>query len=564
MARDPVNAALDNARVVFTGEEDLDGSALPDLDALPDPAEAGVNPDIVRKCALLDQSDTDNGHRLIEHFGADLRVVAAEGSDGGDWLYWTGAYWDQPNGRAQAIATAQRLGGRIGLEVAALRDLPEFVEAFANEKTFKEDDESRAAKAARKAAEICRKRLHQRWAFSVSSKNGSRIREALNMASVHIRRPARDFNREPLCFACETHTIRLIVEADGGDMEPRKACHVEARAGHERGDFLTGLVPAPYDPAARAPKFLAFLSQCVPDADARRTLQAYSGTGLLGLLLQRLMFHYGSGANGKSVFLAVLRRLLGSSLAVGLPKETILGQGERGAGQASPDLIRLFGKRAVFVDEMKEGEPLREDLVKRLTGGDPVPVRGMYSGYIEFANVATPHLVGNGMPDIKGADNGIWRRVIVMPWTVTIPEESRRDFEEFVGELLEERAGILNWLIDGARDTLANGLFIAEAARMATEAYRDDSDQIGGFIKRCVEIVAGEKVQARQMYQAYSAWARANAMTPRHETKFGRDARKHLGRSDGAIRFYLDCRLKPEALEMLAREPPPGPPPEGE
>lgn len=564
--RNPIDSAIDNARVIFDGDEPVDEDiGAPPEDILPDPQEpalVGVDEAIVKQCALLDQSDTDNGLRLRLHFGADLRVVASDNTAGGDWAFWTGRHWDVPDGLASALGTAQKIGPRIALEIPHLQPSKADSEALAAAEKLGADDESPGTKAIRLAGERASKRASdrraQRWRFAVTSKNAARIRSMMDMAAVHLRRHAKDFNVDPRCFACETHTIRFVVEDDPECPDPdvtRKRCRVEAAPQFLRDDYLTGIVPGPYDPDALAPKFARFLEECVPDVELRRTLQAYSGMGLLGLLAQKLMFHYGNGANGKSVYLAVIRGVFGPSLSVGLPKETILGQGERGAGQASPDLIRLFGKRIVCIDELKEAEPLREDLVKRLTGGDPMVVRAMYEGYIEFANVATPHMVGNGMPTIAGADNGVWRRVLVMPWTVTIPEERRRDFDDLVADLLTERAGILNWLIEGACDALANGLYVAPAARFATDAYRDEMDQVGGFIKRCVVRETGSKVQARVMYQAYVAWAKANAMAPRHETKFGRDAVKHLAREKGAVRFYLDCRLNQEAIDLMAAGP---------
>ena len=572
MPADSIKSAIDNARVVYAGDEAHEDE-IDDVGPPPDDVGEGgdgVDGEVVKQCAKLDQSDTDNGLRLRLHFGADLAVVASDNTAGGDWAHWAGTHWDVPGGLAQAIQTAQKIGGRIALEIPHLALSKADQALVENAQALDGEDKSDAAKAVRAAAAAAERGLKgrraQRWKFAITSKNAARIRSMMDMAAVHLRRPALGFNADPRAFATETHTLRILVEADLDCPDPdvtRKVARVEASAGHAREDFLTGLVPAVYDPAAQAPKFLAFLDECMPDAELRRTLRAYSGMGLLGLLAQKLCFHYGAGANGKSVFLAVLRGVLGPSLSVGLPKETILGQGERGAGQASPDLIRLFGKRVVCVDELKEGEALREDLVKRLTGGDPMVVRAMYEGYIEFANVATPHMVGNGMPKIEGADNGIWRRVIVMPWTVTIPEERRREFDEIVADLLSERSGILNWLIEGACDALSEGLYVAPAARAATEVYRAEMDQIGDFIRRCVVRESGSRVQARQMYLAYQAWARANALTPRHETKFGRDAKKVLKRDDeGSLRFYLDCRLSDEALGLLASAPPPGPAPE--
>jgi putative DNA primase/helicase len=270
------------------------------------------------------------------------------------------------------------------------------------------------------------------------------------------------------------------------------------------------------------------------------------------------MYHWGSGANGKSVFLAVIAGVLGSSLSVSLPKETIMGQGERGAGQASPDLVRLLGKRMVRIDELKDGEALREDLIKRLTGGDPMTVRAMYEAYLEFPNVATPHMSGNGKPKIDGTDNGIWRRMLVMHWSVEIPEGRRRDFDEIVADLLTERDGILNWLIAGAVDYLENGLYIAPAARAATEEYRVDMDPVRQFRERCLKAVPGARVQASRMYAAYVAWAKANGRTEFSATRVGKELGRSLRRDEtGSVRFYVDVELTPEAAGLVDGVPPP-------
>ena len=96
------------------------------------------------------------------------------------------------------------------------------------------------------------------------------------------------------------------------------------------------------------------------------------------------MFHYGEGANGKSVYLEMLMRLLGKSFTVGLPTESIVGKGERSAGGASPDLIRLFGKRMVRVLELPEGKPLQSELIKKLTGSEEIPVRTLFKGFVDL------------------------------------------------------------------------------------------------------------------------------------------------------------------------------------
>ena len=557
------DAIRERMREAVMASDQRDEAFSPDDDDFGEPAQAGddaIDPAIVERCAALDLSDTDNGARLREHFGHDLVAVALDEDPGGVWVSWDGRRWDRENGEAGAVKLAQKVGPRIALEAAHLSASPAEKQVLARAQALADDDESRAAKDARdEAKEIkssLRRRKRARWAFAVSSKNSARISAMLNMAAPHLRRPASGFNPDPLLVVTNTHSLcfRVVETPDVAGDGTIKRVALDARPGFARDDYVTGLIPCDYDPEARCPKWLAFLARTLPDDELQRMIRAYSATGLLGVLEQRLAYHYGLGANGKSVFLAVLSAVIGPSLSVGMPKETIMGQGERGAGQASPDLVRLFGRRMVRIDELKDGEALREDLVKRLTGGDPMIVRGMYQGYLEFPNVATPHMSGNGQPKIDGTDEGIWRRIIVVHWSVTIPEGERRDFNELVADLLTERAGILNWLIDGAKDYLENGLYIAPAAREATAEYRAEMDPVREFRKACLVEAKGQRVQASTLFATYQAWAKANSRTEFSATRFGREVSRVVKRDQsGSVRFYLDIALTDDARALTER-----------
>lgn len=540
----PGSAAADDCR-----DENEDAALNDACDALgpSDASDSSIDQEVVKSCAALDHSDTDNGKRLIAHFGRDLIVMAQGGVAGGDWLAWDGRHWDLDGGLARASIFTQKIGGRIALEAEHLTFTPQERKALEDAGRFARDDENESAKAAFAAARAAQKALSSRkaarWRFGVTSKNAARLKNMLETAAPHLRRDATEFNSDPHVIVTQNATLRLVRRVDAIEGAPDVDAYVVAHNGFRREDYVTGLAPCDYDRRATAPKWLAFLDRCMPDAQVRRTVQQYSGTGLLGILLQRLMFHHGFGANGKSVFLAVISAVIGKSYGVSLPKETILGQGERGAGQASPDIVRLFGKRFVRIDELKEGESLREDLVKRLTGGDEMAVRNLFKGYFDFANRATPHMSGNGFPKIDGTDVGIWRRMLIVHWDVTIPLEDRREFDEFVEDLLTERSGILNWLLDGALDYMRNGLFVADKIAQATARYQEEMNPIGEFIKDCIEPAPGESIQANVAYQAYVSWSLANAKRPRTLTAFGKEMPKHFKRDDKRTRSYLDCRL---------------------
>ena len=542
----------------------LDEAQEDEIDDAPSPPDESVNLEIVKACAALDLSDTDNGVRLRRHFGGDLVAISLDEETGGVWAHWDGRRWDRENGAAGALRLAQRVGPLIALESEYLgaSDAEKRVLDEA-EPLYELDDPSKAQlKTLRQAGEIQNrigKRRTRRFSFGVSSKNAARVNAMLAMAAPHMRRPASAFNAEPLRLVTQTHTLEFEVGDDLDCPDPavkRRKASVRAVPEFRREHYVTGVSPCDYDPGAAAPKFMAFLEETMPDVDLRRTLQQYCAGGLLGVLEQRVMYHYGTGANGKSVFLAVLAAVVGPSLCVSLPKETLMGQGERGAGQASPDLVRLLGKRALIVSELKDGEEMREDLVKRLTGGDPMVVRGLYESFLEFPNVATPHMSGNGQPKITGGDEGIWRRLLVMHWSVTIPEERRRDFNEIVADLLTERSGVLNWLIEGVVDYLENGLVVAEAARQATAEYRGEMDQVREFRTHCLVAAPGASVQANRMYAAYQAWAKASARAEYSGTRFGKELKRWVKRDEtGSVRRYLNVDLTEEAARRIDGDP---------
>lgn len=532
----------------------------------------GVDQNVVRACAALDHSDTDNGKRLRNHFGRDLVIVAQEDVPGGGWAVWAGTHWDMAGGVARSHMLAQRVGGLIALEAEFLQHTPPEAEAIAlAEATPKlrapgkdAGDEERAAygkscaihDAAAYAEKALKARKTARWKFAITSKNKARYENMLAAAAPHLRTPAEAFNADPYLVACLSHTLRFA-RVDTGEADPDTdgrtnlfAWRVEAIADHRREDLITALVPHAWTAEAKAPLWRAFVEKMLPDEAKRRTVQQFSGASLLGVPLQFLMFHYGLGANGKSVFLETLTRILGDSFAIGLPAESIVGGKDRGAGAASPDIARLFGKRMVRILEIPEGKPLQEDLVKRLTGGERFPVRNLFKGFFEFVNRAKPHMSGNGFPTTDGTDYGIWRRLLVVHWDQTIPPEERREFETVVSEMVAEGPGVLAWLVEGALDFLLNGLVIAPAIKAATDKYQRDMDPIGEWIAEC--LVAQAQPEdfefARDLFDCFTAWCETNAKHARSETKFGREIGKRFNKEKkGGRQVYVGAKIRSDA-----------------
>jgi putative DNA primase/helicase len=535
-----------------------------------DPPTIGVDRDTVAACSALDHSDTDNGKRLRAHFGGDLVVMAQEDAKAPAFVSWTGTHWDMVGGPMAARVVAQKLGGLIALEADHLAQTPIEADAIARGEAAKIErdalDELMAGKKDSVTAEQERqrrdltgliaaggvakadlqKRKTARRKFAVSSKNRARIEAMLDCAAPHMLKQADAFNADPFLVATQSHTLRFVRDLDPENPDPestRYTTRVEARPGHRREDLISKLVPVDYAPGAKCPKWTAFLDEFLPVPEIRRFVQVFSGVGLLGITVQRVVMHIGKGANGKSVFMETLMRVLGP-LAVGLPAESIVGDTQRGAGQASPDLAKLYGARTLRVLELPADRPLDEALVKKLTGGERIPVRNLFKGYFEFQPVFTGHLSANGFPTISGVDNGIWRRITVVDWPKTIPIERQRDFEDVLADFAPEASGILNWLIEGALAFLRDGLQIPSGVQQATQEYRDDQDPTIAFERACVRAEPGGQVQARSFYEAYVSWSAANAKIPVKETKFGRVMKSRYTRDDaGTVRLYRDIAL---------------------
>lgn len=572
---DAVAAMMDAARqqAALVGGKDPEPPAagretVADEDGEPgtEPRDGGkVDMAVVARCATLDHSDTDNGDRLLAHFGENLLVLAQSKARKAAFAVWTGSHWDIDTGDPRALAIAQKVGGRIALEAGVLKmskveqDLVDRAKAAeAKDSADLTPLERIMIAKAEKAVDAYRKRVQRRMAHAVTSKNKGRMEAMLACAAPHIMRQPDEFNANPLKVALRGHTLAFRVREkrvrnpawddpddsreDLPEFIVEKMVDLDVVKGHRREDLITQIVPVDYDAKARCPKWHAFMSEMLPVDDVRRMVQVASGLGLVGLTVQKLFFHYGFGANGKSVYMETLCRLLGS-IAVTLPSESFIGEG-KGGGAANPDMARLYGRRFLRVKELPEGEDLRENLVKDLTGGEDFTVRDLFQGYFDFKPIFVGHMSGNGYPKVNGTDNGIWRRMAVVHWPKTIAEADQRPFEDVVQEFLPEYPGILNWLIEGVKIFLREGLVIPESVRAKTQEYRDEMDRTSAFCARCVERAAeSEVITAKEFYQAYVDFTVDQGGKPISLTAFGLIMKKKYERVDGRIVNYRGIRL---------------------
>lgn len=323
---------------------------------------------------------------------------------------------------------------------------------------------------------------------------------ALARAQLAVRQAA--FDADPWLFNCASGTIDLRT----GEMRE-----------HLREDRCTKISPVAFDPAAICPTWDAFLERVLPDADVRAFVQRLAGLAMLGEQREHVLpVFYGRGANGKSTFLEALQFAFGD-YASAIPSDVLM---QRKNDPHPTEKAQLFGLRLAVASETKQGRSLDEGTMKSLTGGDRIKARYMCKDFFEFEPTHSLILASNYKPKIEGTDEGIWRRLLLVPWDVTVPEAER---DTALGaKLRAEAPGILRWCLEGFRAWHAQGLAPPASVRLATMAYRSESDAIGEFLTaRCARLPEA-RTQASVLYQAFESWCRDSGETPMTQTAFGR------------------------------------------
>jgi len=277
---------------------------------------------------------------------------------------------------------------------------------------------------------------------------------------------------------------------------------------HDPEHLLTRITSTPYDPSARAPRFQQFLNRIFQaDPELIQFVQKVLSFGLIGGNPEQHMYIlHGQGANGKSVLMKVITDVLGEDYAKQLTHHTLLIN--HSSNGARPDLARLKGARLAVAPEMNSQMQLDEALIKSLTACDKLSARGLYEGNSEFRPELTIFLHTNHMPVIKDNGLGIWRRMVVIPFDVSIPREEQDP--NLDSELMKEAEGILTWLVEGYREYQENGLVLPKAVKIKLGSYRKSMDPIGYFLEERVRSLKGATTGASDLYNAYQDWCEAS------------------------------------------------------
>ena len=317
---------------------------------------------------------------------------------------------------------------------------------------------------------------------------------------------------------------------------------------HSKDDYITKIANCSYNSENNsAPLWKQFLSDIFGgDKDLIRYVQKAVGYSLSGSTAEQCAFFlYGTGRNGKSTFLEMVRCIMGD-YATNIQPQTIMVK-PTSSGGANSDIARLKGSRFVTSVEPNEGMRIDEGLLKQLTGDDVVTARKLFGDEFEFKPEFKLWMATNHKPVIRGTDTGIWRRIHLIPFEVQIPEDKIDRHLKF--KLAKEMEGILNWAIEGFRLWQTEGLNKPKAVIEAIEGYHHEMDVISAFFDSCCK--EGGEVKASQLYAVYAKWADENNEYKMSSTKFGIEMAKRYDKyrvSDGV--YYRGISVGAESYSV--------------
>jgi putative DNA primase/helicase len=310
---------------------------------------------------------------------------------------------------------------------------------------------------------------------------------------------------------------------------------------HTREHLITKITPIEYNPNATCPAWDSFLNRIMGgNQNLIQYIKRAIGYTLTGDNREQcLFFMYGTGANGKSTFLETIRAML-TGYAQQTDFSTFLNKRE----SIRNDVAGLQGARFVSGVEAEPGKQFAEGFIKRLTGGDTVKVRFLYQEFFEYEPTFKIFLAANHKPTISGTDPAIWRRIMMIPFTVVIPENERD--KGLKDKLKLELSGILNWAVQGCLEWQKFGLMPPKEISRATDEYKAEMDVLGNFIEDCCVITSHSRISKTDFYSAYENWCQKNREQPISKKAFGAKL-KERGIEDGKsgnIRYWSGIGLR--------------------
>lgn len=365
-----------------------------------------------------------------------------------------------------------------------------------------------------------------KWAVSSEAERRLSAMVSLAQSEEGVPISPQELDQNHYLLNCQNGTLDLGT----GELEP-----------HDPKGFITKMIPVEYDPKAGCPQWMDFLETIFNwNYDLIQYVQRAIGYSLTGDTSEQCLFLlHGSGSNGKSTLLSCISELLGDFAQPADFKTFLATENET----IRNDIARMMGRRFVTAVESQDGRRFSEVLLKQLTGGDTITARFLFSEYFDFKPAFKLWLAANHKPNIRGTDYAIWRRIRLIPFVVTIPEDKKD--RKFVEKLRKELSGILNWAVQGCLEWQKNGLQAPDEVKNATEGYREEMDVLGAFLSECCILTPEVRAKAGDLYEKYKEWCASGGEFVLNQRIFGQQlTERGLERVKSSGNFWKGIGIK--------------------
>jgi putative DNA primase/helicase len=334
--------------------------------------------------------------------------------------------------------------------------------------------------------------------------------ERLARSDRRLAATLEQWDADPEIFAADGMTVELRT---GDDRAPRPEDYCSKIAG-------TNVAPS----GARCRLWLRFLLRVTnKDKKLIRFLQRWLGYCLTGNVNEQvLVFLYGTGANGKGVFTSTIAGIF-NDYCVTAPMEMFI---ESRIERHPTEIARLMGARLVIAQETQQGRRWDEAKIKNLTGADRLTARFMRGDFFDFKPTHKLMIAGNHKPSLRNVDEAIRRRFLLVPFTVTIPEDERDP--ELAEKLKAEWPAILRWMVDGCLAWRKKGLDVPQVIRDASAEYFSDEDTIVQWADEWLEKAGSFGfATSRDLFKSWRLWCEERNFAPGTEKAFVENLKDH-------------------------------------
>lgn len=446
-------------------------------------------------------TDTGNAHRFWTAYNGMIKYNV----DNKLWMFYNGKYWQYDVNRH-------------------IKNLAEIViENLKQEARLIDDNKER-------------KRFDENIKRMLSSVGKeAMLKEAQHLEGIPVTNDT--FNKDDYLI----NTKSGIVDLRDGSIKP-----------HDKSHMMSNYIP--YEVSYKEPKLWnKFLNEVQPNKPAVVSyLKKALGYGLSNLTREQCMFILiGDGSNGKSLMLDVIHSITtgySASSNVNILMENKNNQSNLG------DIAKLNGVRMVITEEPEAGQKLAESKVKQLTSGlGNIVARFLYGNEFEFTFTGKIFMSANHKPIIRGTDNGIWRRMRVIPFDRVFKEHEQD--KDLRNKLMKEAPQILGWLIQGFQEYQKEDLISPKEITTQIADYRSEMDLVQRWINENCEVDTGYYETSIELFKNLTQYIIDNKEFQMSNTLFGRNMSKKFEKARiGGSTVYKGIRIRKMSLgEGLAR-----------